>query len=106
VVAASSSIVDSAGTSNVPPDPSGASLVVGVALVEVEPEDDVAVRSSFVHAASAVRNADVPAALRRKARRLIPSLRELASAVSNVRRTASATTGERGRGAYSPFDSG
>jgi hypothetical protein len=48
----------------------------------------------------------MPAALRRNARREIPSRRACTSAVSSARRTASDTSSERGSGAYSPFDSG
>ena len=48
----------------------------------------------------------MPAALRRNARREIPSRRALMSAVSSARRTASVTSSDRGSGEYSPFDSG
>ena len=68
--------------------------------------DVVVAASSLLHAASAVNVAAIPQLDRRNARRDIPSRRALVSATASVRRIASATTSERGNGAYSPFDSG
>jgi hypothetical protein len=72
---------------------------------DVGPDVELAA-SSLLHAASAVNVAAIPQLDRRNARRDIPRRRALVSATASVRRIASATTAERGNGAYSPFDSG
>ena len=115
VVAAASSIVDSGGIENVPPVPGAVSLdpIGAVSRVPRCPgpvggaaRDVVLAASSLLHAARAVNVAAIPQLERRNARRDIPSRRALVSARARVRRIASATTSERGNGAYSPFDSG
>jgi hypothetical protein len=110
-------MVDSGGNENVPPVPGTVSLgpvslgrVSGAPVVPGPVGDgarDVELAaSSLLHAASAVNVAAIPQLDRRNTRRDIPNRRALVSATASVRLIASATTSERGNGAYSPFDSG
>ncbi len=113
VVAASSSIVDSGGSVNVPP---GALDVERVVELEVGPDVepplvagavvDCDAASSRLQAASIVNVVAMPHVLRRNWRRVMPRRRAFASASSSVRRIVSDATADRGSGAYSPFDNG